>query len=66
MWFRGIVERMKSTSGSSPANMLLRTLAGWLNGEQRRVIEYLREENRVLREMLGAISDASTMRRDVA
>jgi len=28
-------------------------LAGWMNGRQQNVIEYLREENRVLREQLG-------------
>ena len=55
MWFRGIVESMKSTAGSSAANMLLLTLAGWLSGDQRRVIEDLREDNRVLREMLGGV-----------
>ena len=28
-------------------------VAGWMSEEQRRVIDYLREENRVLREKLG-------------
>jgi len=28
-------------------------LAGWMNQRQQDVIEYLREENRVLREQLG-------------
>ncbi len=28
-------------------------LAGWLSGQQQEVIEYLQEENRVLREQLG-------------
>ena len=31
----------------------LLALAGWMNREQQDVIEYLREENRVYREMLG-------------
>jgi hypothetical protein len=29
------------------------TLAGWVNQHQQHVIDYLREENRVLREQLG-------------
>ena len=28
-------------------------LAGWMNRQQQEVIEYLREENRILREKLG-------------
>ena|SRR6476469_961712 len=36
-----------------PLQFLLITLAGWLNQQQRSVIEYLQEENRVLREQLG-------------
>jgi hypothetical protein len=32
---------------------LLIALAGWINQHQQRTIEYLREENRVLREQLG-------------
>ena len=31
----------------------LLALAGWINREQQDVIAYLREENRVYREMLG-------------
>ena len=38
----------------SPWHVLLVALAGWLNREQQKVIEYLKEENRVLREQLGA------------
>ena len=30
------------------------TFAGWVNRSQQDVIEYLKEENRVLREQLGA------------
>jgi len=33
--------------------MLLMMLAGWLNRHQQDVIEYLREENKILREKLG-------------
>ena len=34
-------------------NFLLLTVSGWVNRRQLDVIEYLREENRVLREHLG-------------
>lgn len=37
-----------------PFRFLLITLSGWMNERQLRAIEYLREENRVLREQLGA------------
>ena len=33
--------------------LLLISLAGWLNQQQQEVIDYLQEENRVLREQLG-------------
>ncbi len=33
---------------------LISILAGWLNRGQQDIIEYLQEENRVLREQLGA------------
>jgi hypothetical protein len=36
-----------------PLQFLLMTLAGWVNRNQQDVIEYLQEENRVLREHLG-------------
>src|SRR5947209_15415328 len=36
-----------------PFRFLLITLSGWMNERQLRAIEYLREENRVLREQLG-------------
>ncbi len=32
---------------------LVLTFAGWVNGHQEDLIDYLREENRVLREQLG-------------
>jgi hypothetical protein len=34
-------------------HFLLVALAGWMNRQQQDVIEYLKEENRVLREKLG-------------
>src|SRR5919106_1618323 len=37
----------------SPLLLLVVTLAGWVNRHQQQVIEYLVEENRVLREQLG-------------
>ena len=36
-----------------PFRFLLVTVAGWMNQHQLQVIDYLREENRVLREQLG-------------
>ncbi len=36
-----------------PIRFLLVALAGWINQQQRDVIDYLQEENRVLREQLG-------------
>jgi transposase InsO family protein len=36
-----------------PFQFLLVAVAGWMNRHQQRTIEYLREENRVLREQLG-------------
>ena len=38
---------------SPPIRFLLLTLAGWVNREQQAVIDYLREENAVLREQMG-------------
>jgi hypothetical protein len=37
----------------SPFQLIVIALAGWMNHRQQNVIEYLREENRVLREQLG-------------
>jgi len=37
-----------------PIPMVLIAVSGWMNHRQLQVIEYLREENRVLREQLGA------------
>src|SRR5437588_10279838 len=36
-----------------PIQFVLIALAGWMNQRQLQAIEYLREENRVLREQLG-------------
>jgi hypothetical protein len=36
-----------------PWNLLLVSLAGWINRHQQHVIEYLRTENQVLKEKLG-------------
>jgi hypothetical protein len=37
-------------SGLDPLSFLLMSFAGWINQRQQHVIEYLVEENRVLRE----------------
>jgi len=37
-----------------PFRFLLAAAAGWMSGRQSQLIDYLREENRVLREQLGA------------
>lgn len=39
--------------GFPPVQYLLIVFTGWVNRQQIDVIEYLKEENRVLREMLG-------------
>jgi len=36
-----------------PLRFLLISIAGWMNPQQLQVIDYLREENRVLRGQLG-------------
>ena len=41
------------TADLVPLRVLLLTFAGWVNCEQQRTIEYLVEENRVLKEQLG-------------
>ena len=50
----------------TPLQFLLLVFSGWVNREQQAVIEYLREENRVLREQLGdrrpRLSDAQRRR----
>src|SRR5262245_16974271 len=37
-----------------PFSFLVVSIAGWMNQHQQRVIDYLIEENRVLREQIGA------------
>ncbi len=37
----------------SPHIFLVCLLAGWLNREQKKILEYLQEENRILKEQLG-------------
>ena len=44
---------MSSTSPPGPLHFLLALYAGWVNRHQRQIIDYLMEENRVLREQLG-------------
>jgi hypothetical protein len=39
-----------------PFSFLVVSVAGWLNQRQQPVIQYLAEENRVLREHIGAFS----------
>ena len=36
-----------------PFRFVVIAMAGWMNHKQQHAIEYLREENRVLREQLG-------------
>ena len=42
-----------------PWQVLVAALAGWIGRQQDAVIEYLREENRVLGQQLGRLPDAS-------
>ena len=37
----------------SPLQFVVMAMAGWINERQQQVIEYLQEENRVLREQTG-------------
>jgi len=41
------------TLALDPFRLLLISLAGWVNQQQQDVIDYLQEENRILREQLG-------------
>jgi putative transposase len=38
---------------AAPLQFLLLVFAGWVNRRQREIMEFLQEENRVLREQLG-------------
>src|SRR5207244_12327350 len=40
-------------AGLDPCSFLIVSIAGWMNRHQQAVIEYLMEENRVLREQIG-------------
>ena len=42
------------TRALDPFRFMLVAVAGWMNQRQLQVIDYLREENRVLLEQLGA------------
>jgi hypothetical protein len=39
--------------GFDPFRLLLIAISGWMSQQQRDVIDYLQEENRVLRQQLG-------------
>jgi hypothetical protein len=41
------------TKSLDPFRFLLMAVSGWMNQQQLELIDYLREENRVLREQLG-------------
>jgi hypothetical protein len=45
----------------SPLYVVLASLSGWINREQRQLIEYLQAENKVLRSLCPANACASTM-----
>ena len=44
---------MSSTSSLNALHFLLLLFSGWVNRHQLKVIDYLLDENRVLREQLG-------------
>ena len=44
---------MSSISPTHALQFLLAVFSGWVNRHQREIIDYLMEENRVLREQLG-------------
>jgi len=44
---------MSSTSPPNALHFLLLLFSGWINSQQQDVIDYLKAENRVLREQLG-------------
>jgi hypothetical protein len=41
------------TKSLDPFRFVLIAVCGWMNQQQLQLIDYLREENRVLREQLG-------------
>src|SRR5215470_9889254 len=48
------VIRLRMRTRFDPFSFLVLSVAGWLNQRQQHVIEYLVEENRVLRQQIGA------------
>jgi hypothetical protein len=46
-----------------PLRFLLVCLGGWMNQSQLQIIDYLREENRVLREQLGHLGSGGEIQR---
>ena len=48
------LRRSATKAPISPQIFQLSCLAGWLNREQRKVLDYLHEKNRVLREQIGS------------
>lgn len=44
---------LKNAHGRRSLRFLLLAVAGWINERQSQTIDYLREENRVLREQIG-------------
>jgi hypothetical protein len=59
MWSRAAArkardnERKEMPRVLDPFRFVLIAVAGWMNQRQLQIIDYLREENRVLREQLG-------------
>lgn len=53
--FNGWDNHQTVEKGLNPFEFVVITLAGWMNQRQQNVIEYLREENRVLRKQLGIV-----------
>jgi hypothetical protein len=49
------------TKSLDPFWFLLIAVSGWMNQQQLQLIDYLREENRVLRQQLGKSDHGSTM-----
>ena len=52
-WLQHIDFRRLGTMNALQLDFLMLIFAGWVNRGQQDVIEYLQEENRVLREQLG-------------
>jgi hypothetical protein len=54
-WNASLVEPLGMSETSSPSSLhfLLLLFSGWVNRHQNQVIDYLMEENRVLRDQIG-------------